>query len=155
MTALNQFGYALLISPAWTDAQRKLRLVLSALPNDPEATTHLQQFAVLAQNSPLLLNELAWLRATSPDPGLRDGAGAVELAERARGLTKSAPDPAVLATLAAAYAEAGRFEEAIAGAEKANALARASGNGTIATLTDNLLIEFRANRAYHENSTLR
>ena len=59
----------------------------------------------------LTLNNLALLRATHPDPKFRDGGEAVILARRAVGLTPGDPD--YLGTLAAAYAEAGRFAEAV------------------------------------------
>lgn len=54
---------------------------------------------------------LAWLLATCPDDAIRDGSRAVALAKE---VVASAPgDAAYLDTLAAAYAEAGRFEEAV------------------------------------------
>ncbi len=56
------------------------------------------------------LNGLAWLLATCPDDTIRDGDKAVEYAERALLQENSST---ILDTLAAAYAEAGRFEEAI------------------------------------------
>jgi tetratricopeptide (TPR) repeat protein len=64
------------------------------------------------------LNNLAWLLATARDPALRDPADAVAFAERAVALT-AAPDPATLDTLAAAYAAAGRFEDAVATEQRA------------------------------------
>ena len=67
-------------------------------------------------------NNLAWLLATHPDPALRDPAEAVRPNARWRALS-SAPDPALLDTLAAAYAAAGRFDEASARAEQASRLA--------------------------------
>lgn len=54
----------------------------------------------------------AWIRATCPDAALRDGAKAVEDAKRACELSGWS-DPTGLATLAAAYAESGEFEEAV------------------------------------------
>lgn len=57
-------------------------------------------------------NSMAWIMATSPDERLRDGRRAVAYAEKAVG--NSPPDINFLDTLAAAYAEAGRFDEAIA-----------------------------------------
>jgi len=57
-------------------------------------------------------NNLALLLATSSDSGVRDGLRAVELAGRALALTRT-NNPVVLATMAAALAEAGRFPEAI------------------------------------------
>ena len=56
-------------------------------------------------------NSIAWILATSPDDRLRDGRRAVAYAEKAVGMT---PNLNCLDTLAAAYAEAGRFDEAIA-----------------------------------------
>ena len=63
-------------------------------------------------------NNLAWLLATTPDPSLRDGAKAVALAEQANHLTGGA-NLKVLRTLAAAYAQAGRFLDASATARRA------------------------------------
>ena len=60
---------------------------------------------------------LAELLATSPQAELRDGAQAVEHAERVCKLTMYA-NWQCLAVLAAAYAEAGKYSEAIATAEK-------------------------------------
>jgi predicted DNA-binding WGR domain protein len=64
------------------------------------------------------LNNLAWILATAPAPEMRDAARALELALRA---CKGArwKDPSYLDTLAAAYANNGQFEEAIASLEKA------------------------------------
>ena len=64
------------------------------------------------------MKNLAWVLATSPDASLRDGAKAVELAENANRL-RGPGDPIMGATRAAAYAEAGRFNEARATAEEA------------------------------------
>ncbi|MCY2996055.1 MAG: tetratricopeptide repeat protein [Planctomycetota bacterium] len=58
------------------------------------------------------LNDLAWLRAVAPEADLRDGAEAVDLATRALDLA-GRQDPLFLATIAAALAEAGDFEEAV------------------------------------------
>ena len=60
---------------------------------------------------------LAWLLATCPESSLRDGAAAVEHARWAS--QRSSGQPEVLDVLAAAYAEAGRFPEAVATARKA------------------------------------
>ena len=58
------------------------------------------------------LNNLAADWATSADPEARDGAAAVRFAEKAVSLTER-KDPNLLDTLAAAYAEAGRFDQAV------------------------------------------
>ena len=67
----------------------------------------------LETNAVLALNGCAWLLATCSEAGIRDGQRAVELAERAADLTRR-KDSNKLDTLAAALAEAERFEEAVA-----------------------------------------
>jgi len=56
-------------------------------------------------------NNLAWLLATTEQPGLRDPAAAIELAQTA--LEQDAGSPAILDTLAAAYAAAQRYADAV------------------------------------------
>jgi hypothetical protein len=91
------------------EAIRRYRQALNADPKAPEA-----------------LDQLAWLLATSPRPELRQGAEAVTLATRAVQLTdwRSA---ALIATLAAAYAETGRFDQAVETSRNAYSLAHVTG----------------------------
>ena len=73
--------------------------------------------------STLVANDLAWLLATHPDAQVRDGAAAVAVAEetqRASAAERAGKEDAgLLDTLAAAYAEAGRYAEAVAAEVKA------------------------------------
>ncbi len=69
-----------------------------------------------------MLNDTAWMLATNPNASIRNGAEAMDLARRAVQLS-AGRDPAILGTLAAAYAEAGRFPEAVETARKAAELA--------------------------------
>jgi tetratricopeptide (TPR) repeat protein len=69
-------------------------------------------------------NSLAWLFATCPDDRYRDGTQAVELAEKAVELDEAISR---LDTLAAAYAEAGRFQDAIQTQEQAIAKLKQAG----------------------------
>jgi tetratricopeptide (TPR) repeat protein len=66
-------------------------------------------------------NGLAWLLATCPNARYRNGAKAVELAKKAVELN---PEAIYLDTLAATYAEVGKFEDAITTQEKAIAQLR-------------------------------
>ena len=103
----------------------------------------------LNPNSLAALNNLAWLHATRPEPQFRDGAEAVRLAERACQQTDY-KQFALMCTLAAAYAEAGRFEEAVAAAEKASGLALAGGNQQLAEQEQKMLRLFKARQPYRD-----
>jgi hypothetical protein len=69
----------------------------------------------------------AWVLATSPDASRRNGAQAVKLAEDAC-LQTQYRQPEIIAILSAAYAEAGRFDEAIGAAQMAGKLASQAGD---------------------------
>ncbi len=95
------------------------------------------------------LNNLAWILATDPDGAVRNGARAVELAERACGLTewKAA---VIMGTLAAAYAEAGRFADAVAMAGKARDQARSDKQELIAKQNDELRKLYEREQPYRD-----
>ena len=114
-----------------------------------EAITHYQKALQIKPDSPGVLNNLAWLLATCPDAHLRDGVQAVKYAERACELTHYGVAPLV-GTLAAAYAEAGRYDDAIAAAQKACALAAAAGEQELLEKNQKLLALYRAHQPYHE-----
>ena len=69
-----------------------------------------------------ILNNYAWLLATSTFDEVRDGKRAVELATKAAELTEH-KQAHILSTLAAAYAETGDFEKAVEWSEKSVELA--------------------------------
>ena len=77
-----------------------------------EAITDFEKALSLSPDESDILNNLAWVLATSPDQKLRNGKRAIELATKACELTdyKAAH---ILSTLAAAYAETGDFKQAI------------------------------------------
>jgi tetratricopeptide (TPR) repeat protein len=95
------------------------------------------------------LNNLAWILATCPDQTVRNGAEAVRCAERASRLPEE-KGMCVMGTLAAAYAEAGRFKEAVATAEKAVETETAAGQTRFAALNTQLLAFYRAGQPWHE-----
>lgn len=73
------------------------------------------------------INNLAWIKATHQEPGIRNPDEAVELALRACKLTQY-NRPNLLDTLAVAYAAGGRFGEAVTTAQKAVQLIESSKN---------------------------
>jgi tetratricopeptide (TPR) repeat protein len=138
-TALFGVGHGLIAARRFTEAVTALGEALDAKPDFPEARyTLAQAFASLNRPAqsiaelrralglkgdwPAALGQLAWLLATEPDASLRNPTEAVRLAERAAALT-ARTDAEILDTLAAAYASMGRFADAVAAAEAAEALA--------------------------------
>jgi Tfp pilus assembly protein PilF len=113
-----------------------------------EAETQYRQALRLDPDCLEALNNLGWLLATASDDKLRDGAEAVHLAERAQRLPP-AKGMCVAGTLAAAYAEAGRFSEAVATAEKAVRDETAAGETRFADLNRQLLTVYRAGKPWH------
>ena len=99
--------------------------------------------------STVVMNNLAWSLATSTDARVRNGARAVELAERACELTNY-KQTLFIGTLAAAYAEAGRFDEAVATCRKAITSAQERGETDAAQRNQELLQLYMAHQAYHE-----
>ena len=91
---------------------------------------------------------LAWIRATCPDPRYRDGVEAVPLAQRTVQLAPD--DPACLDTLAAAYAETGRFADAAATADQAMKLAARQGNAALAASLRQRLALYQAGKPFRE-----
>jgi protein O-mannosyl-transferase len=73
------------------------------------------------------LNNLAWIHATSPEEQFHDPKAALVLAERSL-KCKKIPAYQSYDTLAAAYASAGRFEEALRASERAIDLTRRAGD---------------------------
>ena len=121
--AIAHYEQALRIKPDEAAIHYNLALALGLEGNAAEAATHYA--AALRLQADLLgaLNNLAWIRAISEDARLRDGPEAVRLAQRACQLAGQRETNA-LRTLAAAYAEAGRFAEAVQTARQALELAR-------------------------------
>lgn len=116
--AIVHFQKALEIQPDNGDAWCNLGVALLQKGRLNEAITRFQEGVKVQPNNANLLNNLAWIMATCPDASLRDGARAVEMAEQADRLS-GGKNPLFLGTLGAAYAEAGRFPEAAATAQRA------------------------------------
>jgi tetratricopeptide (TPR) repeat protein len=129
-------------------AVAQFRTILSIAPNDPasnaaladilarkglfrEAIAHYEIVLESDPNSVFALNNLSWLLSTNPDDSVRNGPRAVELALRLNRITNQT-SPSVLRTLAAAYAEAGQFENAATAAHAAADLVHVQGQHSFA-----------------------
>lgn len=77
-----------------------------------------ERVAALQPTDPDPLRRVAWVLATIPDEAVRDGKRAVEVANKALKLADKNPTPPLYGTLAAAYAETGDFDRAVANQQK-------------------------------------
>ena len=115
-------------------------------------TEAVEQYRAILATKPDLtepLNNLAWILATCPDDSVRNGRKAVDYAEYACLVTKF-KDAHIVGTLAAAYAEAGRFSEAVITGDFAVNLASANQDWQLAEIGRQLLSYYRAGKAWHE-----
>jgi hypothetical protein len=127
----NNLGNALLQQGRVREAMVQFQKVLEIQPHDLRAQSN-----------------LALVLATSSDASLRNGVKAVALAEETDRLTEG-KNPLVIGTLAAAYAEAGRFPEAVTTARRALQLAEAQGNAGMADMLRAQIGLYQAGSPFH------
>jgi len=96
-----------------------------------------------------VLNDLAWILAVTEDADIRNPSDAIKFAQKACDLTKYT-QPENLDTLAAAYAAAANFTEAVSTAKKAIELAEAVGKKELAHQIRSRLELYKANKPYLE-----
>ena len=149
--ALQHWEQALRLNPRCVDAHNKLALALADLGRTNEAMKHYHEVLQLVPDSIEALSGLAWLLATREPAEGDDAARAVQLAQRACELTGQ-ENAQCLDALAAAYAAAGRFPEAVTIASKGVRLAESTGQATLAKSLQSRLELYRAGRPYREPS---
>jgi Flp pilus assembly protein TadD len=135
--AYNHLGAALIGLGKFQEAIEPFEQALHINPNDVRARLNLSMAA----------NNLAWQMATHDASDGGDPGHAVILARRACELTGNR-EFAYLDTLAAAYAAAGRFNDAITTAQQAIGLARSAGQTQVVSEIESRLELYRAGRAY-------
>jgi tetratricopeptide (TPR) repeat protein len=141
--AVPHFERALALSPDSVDARYTLGKALVLTGRGAEGLAYWKQALSKDPNDLRVLNDTAWVLATSSDAALRDGNAAVPLAEHAVELT-SQKEPAVLGTLAAAYAEAGSFDRALEVEQRAIELATQQAKDSLAQTLKDRLVLFQA-----------
>jgi Tfp pilus assembly protein PilF len=143
---------AIRLHPAYPEALGTMANALCAQGKYGEAL-HFYQAALKARpDQEGILNNLAWLLASCPDAAFRNGPEAVRLASRASELSGYSK-PLLIGTLAAAQAEAGDFQAAVATAERAATLASALHLDDIAARNRQLIQLYRQGQAFHEKGT--
>jgi tetratricopeptide (TPR) repeat protein len=143
--AIEHSEEALRIRPGDADAQNNLGLALLQTGDVKRSVAHLQEALEIDSGHMNAEVNLAWVLATAPDESMRDGAKAVQLAEDVA-RRAGHPNAIVLRTLAAAYAELGRFSDAVEAAQQAAAIAKATGNDALAADLERNIAAYRSNQ---------
>ena len=159
-------GNLLVEQGKWTEAEQLYSEILDGDPNDftahmvlaailphlnrpEEAVSHLEAALQTDPDSADAMNNLAWALATNEKREIRNGARAVHLAQRACELTHY-QKTICIGTLAAACAEAGKFDDAVATAQKACDLAAKDGETDLLQRNQELLQLYRKHKPFHE-----
>ena len=129
--AIAHFQRAWELKPDYANAHNNLGIAQSQREGILKALAGRRESLRSRPDNVALLNDIAWTLATNPNASIRKGAEAIELAQRAVQLSDGR-EPAVVGTLAAAYAEAGRFSEAVQTARQALELATQQNNPSLA-----------------------
>jgi Flp pilus assembly protein TadD len=139
--------YQSLVADEPAEFRNRLALsgVLAAQGRLDESLNELNETMQLNPDCAEAFNNLAWALATGPRPELRDGPRAVTLAQHACELTQF-HQTIYIGTLGAAQAEAGKFDDAIATAQRACALATENGETNLLQRNQELLKLYRAHK---------
>lgn len=147
--AIRQYDLALKSDPNLPDAHYQLAKVYYRKHDDTSTIAQLRQTVQLAPHWFLVLNNLAWMLATESDSKLRNGPQATQFAIRAV-VAAGRNNPNALDTLAAAYAETGRFKDAAETAKRAVEIAGTIGQTNLAEEIQSRLKLYQLHRAYRE-----
>jgi tetratricopeptide (TPR) repeat protein len=145
--ALNLYAEMLRLAPRDPEIQSDAAILLTP-QNIQQAMAHYLEALKANPYYVPALNNLAWILSTHPRAELRSGPEAVKMAKRACDLTKW-KYPILVATLSAASAEAGQFDDAVRYAEQALALTKTSTSNDTAAL-EKMLQEFKARQPHRE-----
>lgn len=143
--ALHHYQEAVRLAPQFVEARFGLAEILVRQVRTAEAMEHWREILKVQPDAVQVLANLAWALATDRNDKLRNGVEAVAFAERAYALAGT-NNPPYVDLLAATYAEAGRFAEAVKTEEQAVLLANASGQKDLAGLYRSRLNLYQAGR---------
>jgi tetratricopeptide (TPR) repeat protein len=148
-TAAVHLRAALQFKPDYSEAHAKMARLLAEQRDPLAAIAQYRQALTIDPNHVESLDGLAWLLATHRDSAVRNGEEAVKLANHACAITTNQV-PGLVSTLAAAYAESGRFEEANRTVAKAVELATQLGLTNVAAKGRELAKLFRDLKPYRD-----
>jgi tetratricopeptide (TPR) repeat protein len=144
------FRKLLAINPSDTRVCNMLASISMRQSKFNQTIAYFRKSLQINPDQPGALNDLAWIRATHIDPEYRNVDEALQLARRVCELTNF-QQPSALDTLAAAYANAGRFPQAIETADRAIKIAGSTGNEALVKEIQNHLTLYRDNKPYRES----
>jgi tetratricopeptide (TPR) repeat protein len=147
--AIEQYEAALRLNAGYADAENNLGAALFKQGREAEAIAYEERALQLQPDDPGIENRLALMLSTATESSLRDGARAVDLASRAS-LAAGGNNEAFLRTLAAAYAQVGRYPDAVKTARRALDLAKAQADGGLAGALPREIALYQAGRPYEE-----
>ena len=147
--AILHYQSALAVNPKDAKVQVNLGNALFKKGRLTEAVGHYRLAAEIEPNNVYVLGTVARILAISPDPSIRNGAVALNLAQRAVQLSGGG-NPALLTTLAAAEAETGRYSEAVQTARHALELATAQHNTALVNILENQIGLYEANQPFRD-----
>jgi tetratricopeptide (TPR) repeat protein len=147
--AETEYDELLALAPQNFSTHLNLANVFAAQNRVDEEISELNEAVRINSDSVEALNNLAWALATSPRADLRDGNRAVQLAQRACELTQF-QKTIYVGTLAAAYGEVGKFDDAILTAQRACELAAKNGETNLFQRNQELLKLYRAHKTAKE-----
>ncbi len=135
------------LDPGLVKAYFELGKILATQGKYADAIQTIRRGLEVDPRAMVMADELAWLMATAPDAALRGASQAIQISEQiAEATVRQQPKP--LATLAAAYAEAGRFDDAIRTAKEAMALARKQNLTNLVAEIDSQLQLYQRGKPY-------
>jgi tetratricopeptide (TPR) repeat protein len=150
--AVPELQTAIVIKPRFAPAEEALASALEALGNWSGALEHWQKALQIERGRASAMLGAAWLLATAPDAGLRNGAAAGQLAEEANA-QGPADDPNTLDILAAAHAEQGDFKRATELASHALDLASQRNEEALASVIRSRLTLYAQSKPYRETQS--
>ncbi len=152
--ATDQYEKAVQLDPDHARARFNYGVFLQTKGAFGKAVANYEKALANDDRSVPVRNNLAWLLSACPDASVRNGARAVSLAQSADRLS-GGNSPEILDTLAVAYAEAGRFSEAIQTAERGIELAKAQHKPAVAESLRTRLVLYRRGEPYRDASPAR
>ncbi len=139
------------LEPANVEARNTLGTALIQQGHIREAIDQWQEVLALQPENGNAASNLAWVFATCTDDSIRDGTRAAQLGEKALRIS-GGKIPMIYKVLAAAYAENGRFADAVETAQRGAKLATSQGNSPLAAELESNIALYQSGRPLRDPS---